>query len=349
MFMAASSGARLRQVAVLVLGVLVLGAVFALPHRFGVQQRDLIAAVSWPSLAMLAAAGAALGTGGALWNAAYGQPERELYIFAIPLGAALLGGYLGSSGASAMLGGVLIGAAGFAALAWFLLRRNRLLVFVLAAAVPASVYVLLWAAGYGKARLTQQRAFLLWLLGDASDASAGAALLLGCAVCGLLAVALIRARSLAALSITARDGALSSAERTQLGLLAFALYGLCFGAIGPVAFVGLAAPWLVRRLAGPQAPLHALVLCALSGAATLSALDAVPRALVGAFTYPLAMQTALVFGVPCAVLRSRELAQSGAPPSGPLLDWLQRAWLTVVAAFALFLIVFAGYLGLLFK
>jgi ABC-type Fe3+-siderophore transport system permease subunit len=238
---------------------------------------------------------------------------------------------------------------GFAALAWLLLRRNRLLVFALAAGVPASVYALLRAGGYGKARLVQQRAFLLWLLGDASDASARSAWLVGVAACGLLVLAMLRVHALSRLSITAKDGALSSHERTRLGLLAFALYGLCFGAIGPVAFVGLAAPWFARRLAGPQAAVPALVLSALSGAVTLTLLDAVPRALVGAFTYPLAMQSVLVFGVPCAVLRSRELARSGAPPSGALIDWLQRAWLSAIAAFALLLIAFAGYLGVLFK
>jgi hypothetical protein len=75
-----------------------------------------------------------------------------------------------------------------------------------------------------------------------------------------------------------------------MSTLAWIAAGLGIGAAGPLAFVGGMVPRAVRWLA----PAAGIATCALAGAATVAAIDAVPRLLVGGYDFP--------FNIPAALL-----------------------------------------------
>jgi ABC-type Fe3+-siderophore transport system permease subunit len=106
-----------------------------------------------------------------------------------------------------------------------------------------------------------------WLLGDLGGATAASATAVGAAAAVLV---------IAATAATPQ-------RRETLSLLAF---GLGLGAVGPLAFVGTLAPRTVRWLARGAGERALLPACAAAGAATVVAVDAVPRLLVGGYDFP---------------------------------------------------------------
>jgi hypothetical protein len=76
-----------------------------------------------------------------------------------------------------------------------------------------------------------------------------------------------------------------------VGLLAF---GVAVGAAGPLAFVGAMAPRTVRWLARGASERTLLPASVAAGAATVVAVDAVPRLLVGGYTLPFNVAAAML-------------------------------------------------------
>jgi len=87
-------------------------------------------------------------------------------------------------------------------------------------------------------------------------------------------------------------------ERLRLGLLAMgaALAGAAVAVAGPVSFVGLMAPHIARRLAGPGHRAH-LPLCALAGGTIVLVADTLARTAFAPADIPVGIVTAVV-GVP---------------------------------------------------
>ena len=115
-----------------------------------------------------------------------------------------------------------------------------------------------------------------WLLGDLARASAtGAAVLLAAAVLGVAfgARALGRGRGV---------------EASWLAL------GLGVGAAGPLVFVGSFVPRAVRWLAPSATRAGLLAASAVAGGASVAAIDAVPRLLVGGYDFPFAVAASLL-------------------------------------------------------
>jgi iron complex transport system permease protein len=237
-----------------------------------------------PRVLLGAGVGAALALCGTLRLAAgVGRPLDELRILAVSTGGAG-GGYLlaaGRTGTAALalfaagaLGGVLL----LVALVRRLERPQRWTNLVVAAAVAGMAGIAALVGTYARARRDLVAAAVSWLLGDLNGASMGS----GLALVGL-AAALVLAASSA-----------GNASRSRQDALALLSFGLGVGAAGPLAFAGTLAPRTVRWLARGASERALLPACAIAGAATVAAVDAVPRLLVGGYDFP--------WNVPAAML-----------------------------------------------
>jgi iron complex transport system permease protein len=233
-------------------------------------------------VAFAAGAGALLALAGALRQLGPGErPLRELAQLGAVTGAAGAGFAAASLAAGpAALALFALGAAagGFvgrrAALALELPRRgsNLGVLAFLGVAIGAAAL----AGTYARARRDAVAPLVAWLLGDLSRASeAGALVLLAAAVL----VAWLGPRALA-------RG--RGAEAAWLAL------GLGAGAAGPLVFVGSFVPRAVRRLAPAARPPALLAASAAAGGATVAAIDAVPRLLVGGYDFPFVVPAGLV-------------------------------------------------------
>lgn len=242
-------------------------------------------AVNGARVLLGAAAGAALALSGSLRLAAGTvRPLGEVEVLAVSAGAAGGGFVLAGTqtGATALLLfalGAVAGALGLVVVVRRLDRPRRWtnLAVVLLIAVLAGVAAL--AGTYVRTRRDAVATVATWLLGDLGGATAASATALAGAA-GLLLIAATRATAPA-----------SGRRRETVSLLAL---GLGVGAVGPLAFVGTLAPRAVRWLARGATERALLPLCAAAGAATVVAVDAVPRLLVGGYDFP--------WNVPAAML-----------------------------------------------
>jgi iron complex transport system permease protein len=82
-------------------------------------------------------------------------------------------------------------------------------------------------------------------------------------------------------------------SRRKLLLLSSLIVGLSVSAAGMIGFVGLVVPHFVRRMVG-SLHLNLIPLCAIWGAASLTAADTVARVLVRPYELPVGVVTALV-------------------------------------------------------
>ena len=271
--------------------------------------------VNGPRVLLGAAAGGALALAGALHLAAGSlRPLRELELLALATGAAG-GGFaasIGRSGPAALLAfavGALAGGALLALLVRALDRPRRWTNLAAAALLAALAAGAALAGTYARARQDFVSPAVAWLLGDlsgASFASGGALLAL---TLGLLALAL---RALSA-------GA--AARLTTLSLLAL---GLGIGAAGPLAFVGTLAPRCVRWLARGVSPQALLPASVAAGAASVAAIDAVPRLLVGGYDFPFALPAAML-AIPIFLGWNRQRLRRLAGPAGLGFEILEVA------------------------
>lgn len=249
-----------------------------------------LVALNAPRALLGAGAGALAALAGALrqLDGAEG-PLRELRLFAGTVGAAA-GGFLAASLApgapfAAFAGGALAGAALGGGPVRGLDRSARWTNLGAALLLPAGVGLAAVSGSYARDGDPRVARAVAWLLGDLSGASvASGAVLVGAAVLlgGIALRALARGPGAAAGSNAAVSPELGS-RVSLLGSLAFAV---SLGAVGPLAFVGSLAPRAVRALAPAARPGAFAAASAAAGAATVVAVDAVPRLLVGGYDFP---------------------------------------------------------------
>jgi hypothetical protein len=270
-------------VAIWLASLTVLGGVLLAAFRlgFGEDVATLLTANGVRS-AFAAGAGALLALAGALRQLGPGEePLRELDWLGAAVGAAG-GGFaaaqlvpVGPALVLFALGAALGGGLGWRA-ARALDRAQRganlgALVFL-----GAAIGVAALAGTYARARRDAVAPLVAWLLGDLARASAlGAAVLLAAAALGV--------------AFGAR--ALARGRGTEASWLAL---GLGVGAAGPLVFVGSFVPRAVRWLAPSATRTGLLAASAAAGSASVAAIDAVPRLLVGGYDFPFAVAAALL-------------------------------------------------------
>jgi ABC-type Fe3+-siderophore transport system permease subunit len=323
--------ARLRLGAIVFASALVIaGAVLTAFRLAPAQDLATLFAVQGPRVLFGAGAGALLAMAGALRNASEDErPLRELEWLGASVGAAA-GGFgavvlatplppLAAFAAGALAGGALLFAAARA-----LDRPRRLANLGVLALIAAAVFGAAVAGTYARARRDAVAPIVAWLLGDLTGATAAVAALL-----------------LVAAAAVARVGAdaLARGDKPRARSVAWIATGIGVGAAGPLAFVASMVPRAVRWLApGAPAPMS-LAATACAGAATVAAIDAVPRLLVGGYDFPFNVPASLL-AIPIftgwnhARLR-REVGAAG---------WLDWAELVAIAAATLAAVALAAEL-----
>lgn len=295
---------------------------------------DLIAAVTGPETLrgkllidwrlprVLAAAccGALLGLGGAIFQGVFRNPLAEPYLLGSAGGAALgasvallvpLGlpqalvlavlAFLGAWGATVIVMGI-------ARLAGTVDAAGLLLAGVAVAAVLGALRSFLMLALSDDT--VNLQVVLSWILGGVQTPSwtvlAGLAAATGVSV--VITLPLARGLDLLGLGETMAAGFGQDVRRfVDVAVLAgAAVVALAVAFSGLVAFVGLAAPHVARWLVGPM---HRALLpaSALTGAALVTAADALARAALSPTEIPLGLVTALAGGPFFIVLLARQL------------------------------------------
>jgi ABC-type Fe3+-siderophore transport system permease subunit len=278
---AAGTGARLGAVWLASAGVLALVLLASFRLGFASDVETLLRA-NGVRAAVAAGAGALLALAGALRQLGPGErPLRELAQLGAVAGAAGAGfaaAQLAAGGAALALFAVGAALGGFlgwrAALA--LARPRRAANLGVLAFLGAAIAVAALAGTYARARRDAVAPLVAWLLGDLSRASGEGTLLLLAA---------------AALGVGLGPLALARGREREAAWLALAVGA---GAAGPLVFVGSFVPRTVRWLAPAARPAALLAASAVAGGATVAAIDAVPRLLVGGYDFPFAVPAALL-------------------------------------------------------
>jgi iron complex transport system permease protein len=264
-------------------------------------------------------AGALLGLAGAIAQGLFRNPLADPYLLGSAAGAGL-GVVLALAGASALgvaaaaaqvgvVGAAFLGALGGVALALLLAGGAGRPTVLLLSGVAVGVVLtalsdLLLVAAPEALRGRQQ-----FLVGTTGFLGWGGVATLGATLAAALALSLPYARVLDALVLGEAGATSLGLPLARLRLLLVAVLAACTGSavaqVGLVAFVGLAAPHLVRRLAVlTHAPL--LGLSALAGGALLLGADVLARSVVAPREWPVGIVTALVGGVYLLVLLRRQ-------------------------------------------
>jgi iron complex transport system permease protein len=278
------------------------------------DEAELITAIRAPRTLGALLAGALLGLAGALAQGLFRNPLADPYLLGSAAGAGLgvvlvlaagglLGQQIGLAAASSLLRVGLVGAAFAGALAGMLLTlllargAGRPLTLLLAGVV---VGVLLTALADAVILLSPEalRGKQVFMLGTTSFFGWPSVAVLAAALLVTLPLATRLARVLDALVLGEASAASLGLPLPRLRLALVALMALATGTAvaqaGLVAFVGLVAPHLVRRIVVVR---HAalLALSALTGAVLLLAADVAARSLIAPQELPVGVLTA-VFG-----------------------------------------------------
>ncbi|HZE40514.1 MAG TPA: iron ABC transporter permease, partial [Stackebrandtia sp.] len=252
-----------------------------------------------PRLAAGLVAGAGLGVAGAVLQRLVRNPLASPDIVGITGGASFAAVAVIASGASAAvtplatLGGGLGAAALLGALAWRGgIHPGRLVLVGLAVQAGLSAAVNLIIVRF-PAELAS--AALQWTTGSLYGRDWTEVGVAGSAILAVLAIACVNHRRLSVLDLgddaAAALGARPPLARAQLLVVAVLLASLAVALTGPVAFVALAVPHLVRLLGGPPST-GTLALTALYGALLLSASDLVVQHAFAADGLPVGAITA---------------------------------------------------------
>lgn len=279
----------------------------------------LITQIRAPRSAGAWLAGALLGVAGALAQGLFRNPLADPYLLGSAAGAgcavvlALAGAAgLGIAGGGLADAGVVVaaflGALAGVSLALLLAGGAGRPTVLLLAGVAVGVVLTALADLVLVSAPEALRGRQAFLVGTTGFLGWGAVAWMG----GALAVALVagvrHARVLDALVLGEAQAASLGLPLAPLRLLLVALLALCTGSavaqVGLVAFVGLAAPHLVRQWAVVT---HGalLVLSALAGGALLLAADLLARSIVAPREWPVGVVTALVGGTYLLVLLRR--------------------------------------------
>jgi len=289
-----------------------------------VQDWDLIAAIRAPRTLGALLAGALLGLAGAIAQGLFRNPLADPYLLGSAAGAGLgvvlvlaAGGLLGHRIGLAtadllvrvgLVGAAFLGALGGVAMTLLLARgAARPMVLLLAGVVVgillSSVSELVTLASPEALRGKQ-----IFMLGTTSFLSWTSVAVLAVSLALVLPLTLAHARALDALVLGEASASSLGLDLPKVRLLLVALMALATGTsvaqAGLVAFVGLVAPHLVRRLVVVT---HGalLALSALSGAVLLLAADVAARSVVVPQELPVGLLTALLGGVYLLVLLRR--------------------------------------------
>ena len=279
------------------------------------EEAALITAIRAPRSVGALLAGALLGLSGALAQGLFRNPLADPYLLGSAAGAALgvvlvlaagglLGQEMGLAAASALQRAGLVTAAFAGALLGMLLTlllargAGRPMTLLLAGVV---VGVLLTALSDLLILLSPEalRGKQVFLLGTTSFFGWSSVLVLGAALAVALPLAVRFARALDAIVLGEASAASLGLPLPRLRLALVALMALATGAAvaqaGLVAFVGLVAPHVVRRLVVVR---HGalLALSALTGAVLLLAADVAARSLIAPQELPVGVLTALFGG-----------------------------------------------------
>ncbi|MFI6939485.1 FecCD family ABC transporter permease [Streptomyces sp. NPDC050418] len=252
-----------------------------------------------PRLAAALIAGAGLGVAGALLQRLFRNPLASPDVMGITGGASFGSVVLLATGASATLiplgalGGGMLAALLLGVFAWSSgLTVTRLVLVGLAVqaglAAAVNLMVVRFPAELAGAALQWTTGSLYgrtWTEVSAAAAASAAALLAAFVLHRRLAVLDLGDESAGALGVGV------SAARLQLLITAVALASLAAALTGPVAFVALAVPHLVRFVAGPPTA-ATTALCCLVGAALLLASDLVVQHLLPVEGLPVGVVTA---------------------------------------------------------
>jgi iron complex transport system permease protein len=261
----------------------VLAAALLASFRLGfADDLPTLVRVNGPHVLFAAACGGLLALSGSLrLRRGTVTPLFELALFAGATAAAG-GGFLAAGGRTGTAALVVfpIGA-GLSALAAvglvrFLDQPRRWTNLVVALLLGAGITVAALTGTYARARRDAVSELVTWLLGDLTGSSfaSGGALLV---VLAALVVAAFRTRSAGA-----------------AGNIALVAAAAAVGAAGPLAFVGTFVPRTVRALARNASARAVTLASVAAGAATVAAVDAVPRLLVGGYDFPFAVPVGMV-------------------------------------------------------
>ena len=277
---------------------------------------DIVWRLRLPRVLIGAAVGALLAIAGALLQVLLRNPLADPYVLGLSGGAAL--GAIVAIALSAAAPLISLAAASGAMLSIagvFAVARREFLAYSSSGAserllLSGVMFAALWGALIALALSLSPEAklqgMIFWLMGDLAGAGAGLAesltvvLVLCVAVLATLAIAprlnlLARGEELAAL-LGERVGRL----KLQVMLLAALAAGAAVATAGPIGFVGLIAPHLVRRLCGNDQRLL-LPACALVGASLVVAADTLARCLIAPQQLPVGAVTAAL-GAPVFLL-----------------------------------------------
>ena len=264
---------------------------------------DVIVQLRLPRALLGTAVGMGLAVAGAALQALFSNPLCEPYTLGISSGSALgavVGVSLGLEWIVAGLAGpAFAGALLFLGILYlFSLRPNTNNLTVLLCGVMlgflGSSLVALWMALSDSNGI---QAAVFWLLGDLSRARIKGVLITLAIVLNLSLLLWSRWRALDAL-LLGEEGAVSlgievRSVRRSLMLITSLLIAVCVSASGMIGFVGLVVPHFARRLVG-SLHLRLLPLCAIWGAATLTAADGLSRWLLKPYELPVGVITALL-------------------------------------------------------
>jgi ferric enterobactin transport system permease protein len=261
--------------------------------------------VRLPRVLSAIGAGAALGISGAIFQSiarnALGSPDVIGFTTGAATGALVQIVLFGAQPTQVALG-TIVGGVVTVGIVLLLSRRGGgmagrqlILVGIGVGAVASAVNGLLLVRGTIDASSQAN----LWLSGSLDARQWGHALpvLIGVAVVLPVILVLSRRASLMELGDDIAEQLGVRVERTRLALVAcaVALAALATAAVGPIAFIALAAPQLVRRLLRSDAP--PVVGAAAMGAALLVVADLVTQLLPVTFAVPVGRMTGVVGGL----------------------------------------------------
>ncbi|MFC4908168.1 FecCD family ABC transporter permease [Actinomadura gamaensis] len=291
--------------------------------RADAQLRLAVLDVRLPRTLAAVLVGACLGTAGCLLQAATRNPLAETGLLGVNSGAAfavVVGlTWFGASSPAALMLWALLGGTAASAVVLLLAASGR------AAASPLRLVLAGSAIGATFHGLTSYvllgtkatfDTYRYWTIGSLAGVETRDLVpLLPVAAAGLL-VALGCARPLAALGL-GDDGARSLGHHPGRIRLAAAasvslLVGCAVAVAGPIAFLGLLAPYAARTVAGARMTVQ-LVLSALVAADVMIAADILARIVIRPWETPVSVLLALVGGpLLIAIARSSRLSTAGA-------------------------------------
>ncbi len=277
--------------------------------RFGASSDvdwQMIVQLRLPRVILASALGMGLAISGVVLQTVFSNPLCEPYTLGISSGSAL-GAVIGSTLGLMWNPGGLVMSGFFGGLVFIFLlaliakkvkgRGGALLLGGVMLSLLGSSLVALWMA---MADPNGVYGAVVWLLGDLSRARLSGSVSAFFSMIGLGVLILSQWRNLDAFLLGDENAHSLGVDivvvRKKMMILTSLMVGLCVSSGGIIGFIGLVVPHFVRRLSGS---LHfsAIPLCAVWGAASLTAADFLSRIIHRPYEIPVGVVTALV-GIP---------------------------------------------------